>query len=210
MDATSQQIASQTDIARSGRPWWKACCIGCLLLIIVVVVGGSLIVRMAIGPATTAVRDLPSNYPQDLQPYLLPQATLITYVPGTGRSRMMRAMLSPATFIAKLVGGSNSDQATTTADFAGAVDAYSTQLQTLDSVTVSWKNLQVPYSEAMAYYSDLFKRAGMTVQAYQNQTSNTNIVFAKRPGAAVQLNVTDDPTTPAIDDIELTVEYSVK
>jgi len=187
-----------------------ACCVGCLVLIVAVFLGGSLLLRMAVGPSNQAVTSLPAGYPQELKPYRLSDAKSIVYAPGSSRSKLMKILLSPARLLASIVGAGGSKDADSANGFTGAIETYSDQLEGFDSVTMTWKNLPARRDDAALYYENLFKKNGMSTQAFHNENTMTDIVFAKKASAAMQLSLTDDPKTPTLDGIELTVEYLIQ
>ncbi|MFZ2803760.1 MAG: hypothetical protein WA001_00905 [Patescibacteria group bacterium] len=209
MDAVPPQTPQDVEAAHTGRPWWKVCCIGCLVLIVAVFVGGSLVLRLVTGPSHQVLSTLPANYPADLEPYRLTDAQTIVFMPGKRSSKLLQILFSPVESLVSAVGSTSSTQAGAAASFKDAITTYADAMQGFDTVTVSWKGLAAQPDDTLVYYSDLFKKAGMSVQAYRSTSTATDIVFAKRDNAAMQLSIQDTPTVPGIDDIELTVEYAV-
>jgi hypothetical protein len=205
MQGTSD-FQHQGSVASSGRPWWKACCVGCLLLIIAFVVGVVIFLRAITGPQNQRLSELPSAYPRDLVPSRMEDAKMIIFTPGKTRGQMMRVISAPIKMLTSVIPSSSLDS-DTASRFKAAMDGYSQRMDGLDSVTISWKGLDASKADVVEYYSELFKRRGMTEQSFHDEASATDILLATRKDAGVQVKIVDGPDVPGIDDIEVTVDY---
>lgn len=206
MQGDPSEIQHQSQVAASGRPWWKACCIGCLLLIVATVGGVFIFLRAVTGPQDQRLTELPAAYPRDLVPYDLEAAAAIIYTPGKTRGQMMRIFSAPAKAVAGLLPASNLD-VNTANHFKAAMDNYSRQMEGLDTVTIYWKGVEVTTTDVLAYYADLFKRNGLAMQSFHDEASATDYLMATRADAGMQVKVVDRPDVAGIDVMQVTVDY---
>lgn len=208
--STSSDIDRTANIASRGRPWWQMCCLGICVIVVAMFVVGSVLFRVVTGPSVQLLSKLPSNYPIAMTPFHLSEAGSISYAPGKSKGTVMQILSAPLRFMANMVGMVSPDKKETSQNLSQALDGYSQQLSSLETVTMKWQPLRASKEEVLSYYTDLFQKNAMTVQQERQDQTNTDLVLATGSGAAIQLEVSDDPSTPDVDRFVMVVDYSAQ
>lgn len=205
-DARGSETQRKTDAIAAGRPWGVVCCVGCLLLVLAVVVGTYVVLRIMAGSPTTSLSSLPANYPTDLPLYRIRDADAIVMVEGKNRGAMFRILSAPAVLVSK-VAGSSASSTSAFRNAKGIMAAYSSNLESNDSVTVTWKGLPGTKEEIVGYYSGLFRSADMKEEIVRDDAAFSTLMLGKRASAAMQVYIQDLPSTPEVDDVTVVVDY---
>jgi len=195
---------------REGWPWWKICCIGCFVLVvaIIVLIGAAWHGFGGGGPQTLTA--LPPNFPPSVGVYRLEDAKSIVYLPGKEKDRLITLVLSPFRFFGNVMvsesatgtGGAPKpwvDQVTESASI--------TQLQKMDTVTITWERLQADRDEVEKWYLGGFQRNGFAVTSRRDAATATDVMIAQRSDARVQLQLQDLPDISGIDTVTMVVDY---
>ncbi len=196
-----ESVQSAIEPAENGRSWAKACCLGCVLFVIAGAIALFLAVRFLAGPGAQPIAQLPSNYPADLPLFRLPEANGMTFQEGKNKGRIIEFISLPVKWFSHF---SSSTQ------FEQGIKNYANVVAGMDRVTVTWTELNATQDEALAYYVNLFKSAGMSDEAIRDDATHSVGALAKRPGAIIQLLLTDTPEVPGVDRIVVTVDYVPK
>lgn len=212
MSDEGSDIQPYSETIRTGRPWWQVCCVGCLLLI-VAVAGGVLFLIRSSGQTSQSLMTLPANYPQDLQLYRIEDASSITFLPGKNKSKILQTISAPLKLFASAlgmpaasVGSSTSPAAITTA--SQALDVYGSKLEGMDSVLVSWKQIQASHQDVMGYYLGMVARAGMSVTTSTDALTGTDTVVAIRDDAVMHIRVQSIPDAQGLEQVVIAITYA--
>ncbi len=196
-----EQNAAAIEPAETGRSWAKACCLGCVLFLIAGAITLFVAIRLLAGPGAQPISQLPSNYPADLQLYRISEAGGMTFQEGKNKGRVLEFISLPVKWFSHF---SSSTQ------FERGVKDYANVVAGMDRVTVAWTELNATSDEVLVYYANLFKVAGMSDEAIRDEETHTVGALAKRPGAIIQLLLTDTPEVPGVDRIVVSVDYVPK
>ncbi len=194
--------------ARSGRPWWQLCCGGCLFAILAIIVGVFILIQTLAGGGVSHQLTLPSNFPSQVVPFRMDLAQSIDYFKGENKSKMLRTIYAPIKLLNQLTGRS-AQNASIAASTANGVSAFGADVRHIDSVTITWKNLQASPSEVITYYTNQFRKVGLTVSQTQNNTKEGEAVTGIEQGLFVHLALTGEAKT-SVDKVVLVVSYSNK
>lgn len=201
------EIRRETDIAAAGRPWWQACCLGCLALLIAAGIGGYILLRVAVGPSVVQLATLPGTYPKNLTPYRVEDANTISLVSGAHKGNMMRILEAPIHLFSRALGGASSSDPGTLERSRAALDGYAASLRAMDTVTIQWKELVAPPEQVKAYYTNLFQSAGLSLRTIHDEATATDFLVGQSSSAVVQVEIHDTPETTGIDGVVMTVDY---
>ena len=193
-----------------GRRWWQVCCLGCSLIIVFFVIIGAVLTRVMTGPPMRMLSTLPDQFPVGITPFHLSEARGIRYAPGKSKGAAMGMFSLPLRFMGSVIGFGSPDQKESTQIFSQAVDGYSAQLTSMETVTIVWQPLRARKEEVLNYYMQVFQKNAMTVQRENREQVRTDFILATGPGVAVQLELMDDPATPDVDNLVMTVDYSAQ
>lgn len=196
------------DSVREGRPWWQICCLGCLMILVAAVVGGFLLLQGVAGPGIERLAKLPSNYPADLQPYRLGDAASISYLQGKSKGKIREIVFAPVQLVEKFLTGAKEKTEGGEGDASRAFTSLGEDIKKTDTVTIVWKDLRADRDEVLAYYKQLFQKAGMTMQLEHEDNEPTYLLTGLRVGNYVQVNIEDAPDVSGIDGIIVAVTYS--
>lgn len=203
----SSESEQTTEAASRGRSWLQVCCIGLLGLIVAFFVGGYFLLRIIAGPASRELTQLPANYPREIELFHVQEAQSIAYAPGKSKGKMMQILSAPARVLASFVGSASSTDRIASQRFTAALEGYSKELESLETVTIHWQPVRATRQEVLAYYSGLFARLNMTVDTVKDEQKLIDSILAKGQGTAVQLVLHDATSTPDLDDLTVTVDY---
>ncbi|MEO5927938.1 MAG: hypothetical protein ABIO72_04415 [Patescibacteria group bacterium] len=194
------------DEARQGRPWWKACCVGCFFFLLVMIIGFVLFWRgLGGGRGPQVLSSLPSNFPPALTLYRMDKAASITYFSGEEKQRTISALLSPVRWLKG--DRSVAPSTTSTVTVGQALDAQGSLIAQVDTVSVVWQNLDVPRIDLLEFYQDEFRRNGFTVQSSHDDVTQTDSIVATRNDIMLALKIQDLADIEGIDTITAVVDY---
>lgn len=197
----------QVETASRGRSLWSACCAGCILFIVALVIGSFVVGQFFFGSDSSTITSLPKNYPSDLVLYRIEDVDVLTYAAGQNRGKMMQALQAPLQALARLEGTASSTGSESAHRFTDAWKGYSSQVKGMDVVMASWRGLRADKNDVLNYYTALFSRVGMTMQAVHDPVTSVDIVLAQRINASIEIRLTDTSEVPGIDDLRVTVQY---
>ncbi|MBI5655125.1 hypothetical protein HZC53_05760 [Candidatus Uhrbacteria bacterium] len=220
--STGNQLVGEE--AMEGRPLWLTCCIGCLFLAAAMVAGSFVAAVVFAGPGVASIKSLPEGFPSELNPYKIERATNISYLSGSSRGKIFRVLTAPVRLINDLWPKKIEPETgvvVSTAPFRVVwsvqspkpetwFDKYSLIAQGLDSVTMSWDNLDVSREELVGYYTDLFKSAGMKTSTATETTTRTDYLIGTKQGAAMQVHIQASTDKTKIERAVVVVTYMNK
>jgi hypothetical protein len=207
MHENSGEVRRETDIAAAGRPWWQACCLGCLALLVAVGIGGYILLRVAVGPSVVRLSTLPEGYPKNLMPYRLEDAQAISLVSGAHKGNMMRILESPVRLLSRAFGSVSSSEPGTLERSRTALEGYASSLHSMDTLTIEWKEFSASPEEVKVYYTNLFQAAGLSLRTIHDEATATDFLLGQSPTAVVQIELHDTVAIPGIDGLIMTVDY---
>jgi hypothetical protein len=207
MQESPAEIRRETDIAAAGRPWWQACCLGCLALLIATGIGGYILLRVAVGPSVVHLSTLPEGYPTKLVPYRLEDAEAISLVSGAHKGNMMRILQSPLRLMSRAFGNASSSESGTLEKSRMAIEGYASSLRAMDTVTIEWVGLDATPEAVKMYYTNLFQAADLSLRTIHDEATGTDFLLGQGANAVVQIELHDTATVPGIDGVIMTVDY---
>lgn len=193
---------------REGRPWWKVCCVGCFALLVLLVALLTSAWRGWNGGGPHSLTALPSNFPANVGVYRIEDAKSIVYLPGKEKDRLVSMLLSPFKFFGNImVADRETKAAGGTRWYDRITEGSVSQLQKVDTVTVTWERLKAKRDDVEQWYYGELQRNGFGVKSSGNAATATVVIIAQRDDTRVQIQLQDQPDIADIDSITMIVDY---
>ncbi len=185
----------------TGRPWWQACCIGCLLFFITAAIAAYAILRVFSGPGPQPIAMLPKNFPSDIELYRFADANSISYLPGSSRGKLFEVISAPVSWL---------DRSSSSTEVVRGIKRFTTLVAGMDRVSVHWVQLDAKPKDVFAAYEKMFATGGFHEDVVKDEKLSTISAVAKRNDVVIQFLMRDTPENPGIDEMTITIDYLPK
>jgi len=203
-------VESINETARRGRPWWQMCCGGCLLLVVAAIIGTVILLQTLAGPGIVHLTALPANFPSQITPLHPTEVRSMDYLEGRNKTKVLQTLYAPFRLFTKMTGRQTTEDGFSLTDVNSAFDSMGSDVQKIDTVTMTWKSVRATQPDLLAQYTQQFNNAGLTLKTSHDDADRSDVVTGLREGLFVQLSLKGGVDPQVVDEIQLVVSYSNK
>jgi hypothetical protein len=203
--AERQVTGEAIDQMRSGRSWFRSCCLGCGGIFVVLFVGFFLFTRILLRSHVEVVKAVPADFPKNIPLFQVDQAQVITLEEGRKKSQAMHYLTWPLRMMGDVVEAPTQEGQPVT--MGKILDAYGSDVGRVDALSIEWADLPLTRDELLSEYRNALQKEGFVVEEGRFE-NGAEYLKGQREDATFYLGLQDLPeSAKVLERVMINVSY---